>query len=1547
MADSTFGGDFDELARETARLRTLAQQGEKVTQSYVTQVEQSKAEQQAIARRVRTSATRTAAEAETLITRGAQAGKIADPAATTNIAAQRRQMDLLGRSTDNTARMMQRFRQVGPWAWGRSQPGLEALARSMYQLQLMGRNAAPGFDPGRQLQYIAEQRRALGALYQTPGQFAAAQAPGQTAALLPGGVGGIMQQRVALRGLTQDTNQLAASMARIRQIGQSAYIPTAVQSVGGRAQLAGIQNLGAPSAPPNAAAMTAYSAATARAATSQTVLNAQMERHGALSSEFISELARGNASLDQFGRNLVLTAGKFGGWLAAGAGLYAILGLFGQVTSGAIDASSGVNQLQRVIDNVDPRSATAGFRDLSEHFNLPIEEVSAAVYQMGKVFHDQESAMKATESVLYAVKVGELDVATASRYLTAITNGFNLSADKQAIVFDQVNRAQNRYNISIESLLGGTAKAAGVFKAAGGDATHLIALITTLAKTTGLTGQEIGTALQRSPHFIRQNEADLKAFGVDTEGPIQDIYASAIKAAQGMSGEQTQLLAEALFGPQLGAKVGNALLNQGEYYLNKVLPDLSEDKSKGSAEQELQTTLGSIAERIKMIGTLIATLGSNLADSGFLALLGGGVYLLTEMLKLINGIFEIFNLLPGPLRQSLGILLQLYGIYRLMRRFGVGERFQEGSLANQALTDPRRGPQARRLDADLTVRAGQLQDEIVNASAAVTRAELERESAVAAQKASSRRTAGVMGQLVDEANLTAAHGNAVADATVRHQAALQREAVAARALEETQLQQQNLRDSRRRGAPRQPIDIGLPPVTIPQGDIRGGLDSAQLTREMTSVQTRLADSMRAYSATGGALRIGAAQVKESANRARSRLARTNMSGAAASLRVMATNMRGFAADMLRFLGPLDYVLAAVTIVAALAVQSASYGRRMQGYVDQIQSAENLSEVIDAQKSASSSGNLNPLEWAMSGFPSFGDQQTEVEKRSGEAIDSANNLRYQFSRGIPITETLGAYPDVLQELANSIKQNVAQGNLTAAEARAKFDNLQRAAENSPYIDDPIAFVQELEDQALAEQAQATASDITKRLQLSNARSVSPYDAVGQAAAKVREAQASLSAIQAGGDAEDILDAQIALQEAENGYAQAIDDQAKTLLDAKGQLKLSQIDPANTVAIARQTVKNSEQQLDLLRRQGRPGAEIIQAKAALNQAEEQLQGALQERAEALIDVQTRLAVANAPLYAPLVSEMTALQAARRKMATLRRFGGTRQEFLEAQATIDEAERDLALAQNERAQQLQDIAGQIALARINPENTVAVAQQTLSNAQANLSLLQAQGRDAIEIQQAYLDVVQAQVALQQAIEDEAEAIAGARFDLAAARATAAGNEVRAAAIAIRQARYQLEHADTKQEQLEARQALVNARASKRDAIYQTELDDIQYQADIGRLTVQQQIAAYQRLLKTLELNRDMRRDLKVKIAQLRKEAEDASGDFDLRVGNIRLPTIYDIRRAQQGGVNSGPNVAVNNSPTVNVYAYPGSEAGVAEAIDRSLGTGTKAAMRSAGIV
>ena len=144
-------------------------------------------------------------------------------------------------------------------------------------------------------------------------------------------------------------------------------------------------------------------------------------------------------------------------------------------------------------------------------------------------------------------------------------------------------------------------------------------------------------------------------------------------------------------------------------------------------------------------------------------------------------------------------------------------------------------------------------------------------------------------------------------------------------------------------------------------------------------------------------------------------------------------------------------------------------------------------------------------------------------------------------------------------------------------------------------------------------------------------------------------------------------------------------------------------------------------------------------------------------------------------------------------------------------------------------------------------------------------------------------------------------------------------------------------------SRADLIGKRAALRDARVSSAIEDVEFEADIGKLTLDQQIAAYQRILNTQKLTRDARRDLRRKIYALRKETENDS-TFDLNVGNIKLPTIYEIRRAVSGGVNGG-GVTVTQSNNYQINGA-GDPKAVALEINKLNGGANKAALRSAGI-
>lgn len=422
--------------------------------------------------------------------------------------------------------------------------------------------------------------------------------------------------------------------------------------------------------------------------------NLEFTRFGALSSEWIGAAARGGTTIEELGRQTTATIGKFGGWLAAGGLVFGALDAVRSIGKGAIESASGVNQLERVIkapSTIDPTKLQRAFRKESQHFNLPIEDVSNAVYEVGKVFKTQDEALEASKAVLYSVKVGELDVATASRYLIAIINGFHLPADQLVGVFDQLNQAQNEFGITISDVEAGLAKASGSFNAATTKGSpmqkyhELLALIATAQKATGQTGQVVGTAIQRAPNFLRQqkNKDILKRYGIDAGGDLNDIIVQAFEKSQTLSGHKIAELASAIFGPQYGARIGTPLLQQFDLY-KKVFAGTSAKASKGSGETELQTQLGALSERIKTIKTELESLGSGLAEGGFLNVLGLGVETLNEMLHVTNSVLEIFNKLPAPVKDAVSAIIEARLALAALRKFNAGDTFFGGKSGNEA-----------------------------------------------------------------------------------------------------------------------------------------------------------------------------------------------------------------------------------------------------------------------------------------------------------------------------------------------------------------------------------------------------------------------------------------------------------------------------------------------------------------------------------------------------------------------------------------------------------------------------------------------------------------------------------------------------------------------------------------------------------------------------------------------------------------------------------------------------------------------------------------------
>lgn len=395
-------------------------------------------------------------------------------------------------------------------------------------------------------------------------------------------------------------------------------------------------------------------------------------QHGALTTEFIEAAARGETNYREWGYQIGATAGKFAGWTAVSIPVFAALDGIRRIGQGAIDSSSGVNQLQRVIDDIDAGEAQQAFRDLSRDFNVPLETVADAVYRMGQRFHTLPEATEAARAALLSFKTGEVDVATSTQNLLAMVDGFGLSATDLTSTFDQINEAQNRFGITIGNTEAGLAKAAGTYRNAGGDLNTLLALFVAISRATGRSGQEIGTGIARGVTQIRQvsNQETLASLGVKVDpNDFQQAILDAMRAAR--EGADPNVLASALLGNQYARLIAPVLKNQSTF--NAALADTAPAKAQGSAMRELAIVLTEPREQIAALGNELERFGSVLMESGAFAPLLGAVRGMSEGLGVINSLIENFNRLPDAIQASVAAIGGLGLAVTALRRTGVAE----------------------------------------------------------------------------------------------------------------------------------------------------------------------------------------------------------------------------------------------------------------------------------------------------------------------------------------------------------------------------------------------------------------------------------------------------------------------------------------------------------------------------------------------------------------------------------------------------------------------------------------------------------------------------------------------------------------------------------------------------------------------------------------------------------------------------------------------------------------------------------------------------------
>jgi hypothetical protein len=438
-----------------------------------------------------------------------------------------------------------------------------------------------------------------------------------------------------------------------------------------------------------------------------------LSRHGALTTEFIQALARGQVTMGEFGSQMVSTIGKFGGWIAAGAAVYGVVKLFGDLTKGATETQTAVSQLGRFIPGLGgPAGGGSGqiapfegqLRGISTQFNVPISEVTDSMLVMARSFHNVTDAANATRAALAVQILDQVSGSQTETYLTGIANSLGYSnqpggGNRLIGVVNSLNELQSQYNARVSQVLPGVARAVPAAIASGTSINQLEAL-TALGVRSGIPGNQVGTALLRSMTgfaFRPGSEVTYGRFGIQAEPgqygnlieQIMGTISGRARAGNPLSRGDLTALASALGGPQLGARTLLPLLVQQSSHPNENFYQnvLTATQHPRSYQEDLNAYLDTVGQRFKSIGILLQNFGSQLAESGALQPLISMLSIFrdlasaaTNTLGPITRLLGFFNVLPGFVQQLAGAA----AVFAAVRWASTSTRF--GGAATAAIS---------------------------------------------------------------------------------------------------------------------------------------------------------------------------------------------------------------------------------------------------------------------------------------------------------------------------------------------------------------------------------------------------------------------------------------------------------------------------------------------------------------------------------------------------------------------------------------------------------------------------------------------------------------------------------------------------------------------------------------------------------------------------------------------------------------------------------------------------------------------------------------------
>lgn len=297
--------------------------------------------------------------------------------------------------------------------------------------------------------------------------------------------------------------------------------------------------------------------------------------------------------------------------VAVGAAIATYFGInaFVGVVKGAADLETALSRVQAATGASAEEMAAlrAAAEDAGATTKFTSTEAAGALENLAKAGLNSKDAIATLPAVLALAQAGDIELATASEYVTKAVMGMGLAFTDAGRVADVLAKGANATNTSVEGLAQALSYAAPVANSLGLSLETTVAIIGKFADA-GIDASRAGTALNSilsqfaDPASRFRNE--LAAAGITTNNFEKALYQL---AAAGPAGSKAILAVGTEAGPAL-----RALLNQGMGALGDLTTQLKNAQGSAAATAEvmrnnLNGALGGLGAAWKLVKDTLGT----------------------------------------------------------------------------------------------------------------------------------------------------------------------------------------------------------------------------------------------------------------------------------------------------------------------------------------------------------------------------------------------------------------------------------------------------------------------------------------------------------------------------------------------------------------------------------------------------------------------------------------------------------------------------------------------------------------------------------------------------------------------------------------------------------------------------------------------------------------------------------------------------------------------------------------------------------------------------